>query len=593
MSFEISPAHEAGVDNLDWLEPFEWEEPPEWHETLDLLELAEQMIKDARIESGLWLLYNRQKAQRLHGWQQAHTVPAAEHYRHTYLWDTGFFMIILSQAGLYADQAAQYLKSRIDSFQTAENQQKIRSAIDKLLEYGQEFKRAAKEDSFWVVKSQRPDGFIPGTQYAGGWRFYEVEKGLSIDRVNKSTNYSQPPNLPLGAMSVYKSLKESNDPEAIIYLQEVYYYLNRFLEFFEEKRRNSREDPLIGVPDPHETGQDSAARWDHTKPNRRPRQGPDTDPELDDDNRYIDGTHAVMRQLDTFLWARDKPERQRRLFWENDVSMNAIYFHNLQVMNWLSQEIADQTQNPQYLAQAAKFRGRANDLGQAIRQRMWITNLDPVPQKGFYNLKADGQPNPDISPNNIFALVLPDLSEEQLTAVLDMMDEHFDVPYPFPSASTKSPNYDPHNQEQDRLWRGPTWINTNYYIVEFGLRLHARRTDDIDESLRWRCGSWADRVAIASNELIDLNHPEELTAQSALELIENCSDEELQTLTIITGASEHFHPHKGRGQRSRVKNFGWTWLARFMRRPGRSADTKSPTPKRGLEDPFSRSARQD
>lgn len=554
--------------DLPWLEPFEWEEPAEWHEALDLLDLAEQMLADERLEAALWLLYNREKAGRLYDWPEGPhaTPPASEHYRHTYLWDSGFFEIIYSQAGLYAAKAAEYLEGCLPYFQTDANRQSLESAIDELQAKSRQFLRLAVEESFCVANGQKPNGFIAGTQYTGGWLFYEVEKALSIDRVNKSTHYSQPPILPLGAMSTYKSLKEAGDPSANAYLEEIFYYMNRFMDFFQQQRRNGPDDPLMGVIDPHETGWDSATRWDSHKPNRKPRTGPDTDPELDDDNRYIDGAHAVMRQVDRFVWARNNPERQRRLFWANDVFMNAIYFHNTQVMAWMSAEMADQTGNPTYQQQAEKYQALGQELGQAMHDKMWITDLSKVPQKGFYSLKADGEPYIDISPNNIFALLLPDLSEEQLEAILDMMDEHFDVEYPLPSTSTKSPAYDPHNQERDRLWRGSTWININYYLAEFGLRLHSQRPE-ISLHLRQRCIAWAERLAIASNELIDLNHLEGLRAEAALELVRNSSPDELKSLHIETGASEHYQPHLGLGQRSRVKNFGWTWLARFMHRP--------------------------
>jgi hypothetical protein len=275
--------------------------------------------------------------------------------------------------------------------------------------------------------------------------------------------------------------------------------------------------------------------------------------------------------VDRFLWARNNPNRLRRLFWENDLSMNAIYFHSLQVMAWLSDEMAERTRHPTYLQKAMQYRFLAEELQQAMKDKTWFGDTDKVPLKGFYSLKADGEPNPDISPNNIFALILPDLSEEQLIDILEMMDEHFDVEYPLPSTSTKSLAYDPNNQEADRLWRGPTWINANFYIVEFGLLLHAQR-NNISAASRSRCRQWAERITKSSNELIDKNHPEGLKAEAALtELAAAYTPEEVKQLQHTTGAWEHYHPHTGVGQRPRVKNFGWTWLARFMTYSGKKA----------------------
>jgi hypothetical protein len=555
------------VPPIDWREPFEWQRPPEWETIADLETLAAQLADDPKIEAALWLLYNSEKAAKLHGWPEAHhTVPAAEHYRHTYLWDAGFFVIMYSQAALFAAKAAEFLESRV-GLSSADQGRGVPAAIQDLRAKSEVFMRQAVRDSFWVVDKQKPSGFIAGTQYADGWRWYEVEKLLSVDRQNKSTNYSQPAVLPLAVMSTYKAMQEAGSSDSGNYLEGMYRYMDNFMMFFQKERRN-KTDPLIGVVDPHETGQDSATRWDHKKPERKPRSGPDTHPDIDEQNRYIDGTLAVMRQVDRFVWARNNQNRQRKLFWENDVSMNAIYFHNLQAMVWISREMAVQSGQELYIHKAETYEQLADELQAAMLDWTWFVSKR-VPQKGFYNIKSDGEPNPDISPNNAFALLLPDLSEEQLEAVIDMMDEHFDVEFPSPSTSIKNPGYDPGNQEADRLWRGSKWNNTDYYLVEFGLLMHANRSC-IRDDLRQRCDDWARRITSSSNEVIDMNHPPGLEAESALsELALAETIEKVKQLKHATGAHEHFHPHKGTGQRLRVKNFGWTWLARFMTYAGK------------------------
>jgi len=164
-------------------------------------------------------------------------------------------------------------------------------------------------------------------------------------------------------------------------------------------------------------------------------------------------------------------------------------------------------------------------------------------------------------------LTLPHLRNDKLEAVLNMMDEHFDVPYPLPSGSTKSSNYDPNNQEKDRLWRGPTWLNTNWYIVEHGLFMQAARAD-ISPQLRLRCKQWANRVTKASNDLLDMNEPEKRQIQDmGAQIIDIFTKVELAAHHLQefrTGAYEHYNPHSGEGQRDRVRNFAWSWLARFM-----------------------------
>jgi glycogen debranching enzyme len=155
--------------------------------------------------------------------------------------------------------------------------------------------------------------------------------------------------------------------------------------------------------------------------------------------------------------------------------------------------------------------------------------------KKFYTLDAKSEPIKEVTVSNLFPLLLDGLKPSQLEAVLDLMDKSFNVPFPLPSVATDSPNYDPHNREADRLWRGPTWMITNWLVTR-GLQKQLTR-EDLKElpGLLKRCGMWNERIVTSSRELIDRN-----------------------------GAWEHYDPVNGNGQRPRVKNFAWSYLAYFM-----------------------------
>ena len=45
------------------------------------------------------------------------------------------------------------------------------------------------------------------------------------------------------------------------------------------------------------------------------------------------------------------------------------------------------------------------------------------------------------------------------------------LPYPIPSVARSEHSFDPIYKGQDYLWKGPTWINTNWFIVQ-GLLKH-------------------------------------------------------------------------------------------------------------------------
>jgi hypothetical protein len=523
---------------LDWTEPFEWQAPDSWEAAENLQSLSVEMFNDGRIEAGLRLLENRRSAKEHYDWEAAfHTPPAAEHYRHTYLWDSGFFIMIYSQAALYCEQAGLYLESRLHELQDEETKLSIWRSIIELHELSRQFSRAGEEESFWLFEGQRQDGFLANVQYAPSFRWYEVEKALSLAKPKRTSNYTQPPVLPLAGLAQYKAMKRNADPKAELYAKDMYRRLEGFIGYFISQRRNSQEDALLGVIDPHETGMDSLRQWDYIKPFRRPRHPEMTQDEADR-NMIADGAHFVDRVFKRRLLARGNLAKERELFWANDVSFNAIYFHNLQVMVRLAEA---QGLNEE----AAEYKRLSEEVEQAMIAKMWRAESDNVPKPGFYSLDADGEPIPTITISNLFGLILPNISERQLEAVLDMMDEDFDAPYPLPSDSINSPEFDPRNQEKDRLWRGPTWINTNFYLVLFGLRMQAER-QDIHPGLRERCLAWSSQITEKSNQVIDMNASGETGPQGS-------------------GAYEHYDPITGEGQRPKVVNFGWTWLARLMK----------------------------
>jgi hypothetical protein len=277
---------------------------------------------------------------------------------------------------------------------------------------------------------------------------------------------------------------------------------------------------------------DSLRQYDYIKPGRRPRHPEMTQDEADR-NMFADGAHFVVRIIKRRVVARGDINIERKLFWANDVSFNAIYFHNLQAMVRLAEAAGR-------YGEARIYAERAVELEAAMLDKMWQDDPELVEKPGFYSLDANGEPINTITISNLFGLVLPNISEEQLEAVLDMMDDDFDEPFPLPSDSKNSSEYDPHNQEKDRLWRGPTWMNTNWYIVEFGLRMQAERRD-IRPSVVRRCQEWADRIRDRSIEALDMNKENGFVSP------------------------EHIDPITGDGQRPRVRNFSWNGLIRLMR----------------------------
>jgi hypothetical protein len=64
---EKYPGQEFENTPLNWREPFEWREPEEWPAKSDLIELADHLLTDGRIEAGLALLANKARLRSMAG----------------------------------------------------------------------------------------------------------------------------------------------------------------------------------------------------------------------------------------------------------------------------------------------------------------------------------------------------------------------------------------------------------------------------------------------------------------------------------------------------------------------------------------------
>jgi hypothetical protein len=420
-----------------------------------------------------------------------HTPPAAGHYPHVYFWDSLAAVIINAENG--SRESISYGKT--------------------------EFKE--------VLKGQQPNGFIGNMQFALKGRKLDFERWLAFGINAKTSNYGQAPMLAMAAASIYEAIKRDEGlGEAKEFLKEVYEPTARYYRYHEKYRSNSTDDKLIGIIHPHETGRDSDPTFDFIKPLRLKRNGPDTPNIIDKINVPIDYFSIIWHGW-KLKGTRGEVAKQRELFWVNDVMMNCIYVDNLREMGGLAWELGE-------FDDAAEFSHLALQVEEQIKTDMWFP--DARGGKGaFYALDSNGDPIEEVSISNLFALVLPNLDAKQVESLLGMMDESFDVNFPLPSVATDSPNYDPHNKETDRLWRGPTWIITNWYLVMRGLNMQLQNTKLQERpDLLDRSQHWAVRVV-----------------ESSLTMVK-------RTL------AEHFNPDTGEGQRPRVQKFAWDNLAYVM-----------------------------
>ena len=106
---------------------------------------------------------------------------------------------------------------------------------------------------------------------------------------------------------------------------------------------------------------------------------------------------------------------------------------------------------------AARWMERANMAASRMVEQSWD------PEAGLFWAKKEGFRINTRTPFNIYPLItgrLPvDISTRLVAHLVD--PNQFWPRYPIPSVALDDPNYSPTN-----MWRGPTWVNVNYMLIE-------------------------------------------------------------------------------------------------------------------------------
>ena len=107
--------------------------------------------------------------------------------------------------------------------------------------------------------------------------------------------------------------------------------------------------------------------------------------------------------------------------------------------------------------EARMWRKRATAIVQRMIKDMWDE------EKGLFHALYDEQPIPVMTPFNLYPLwtgQLPDQIKDRVLANLTN-PEAFWGKYSLPSVAYNDPNFDPLS-----MWRGPVWVNINYFFIE-------------------------------------------------------------------------------------------------------------------------------
>lgn len=398
--------------------------------------------------------------------------PAKKEYVYQFLWDTGFHAIVLSNFD------TDWAKSEITNY----------------------------------LKAQWDDGFLPHIIFWKGqthdlphWAFLESKLSLRP----QTSAITQPPIFPIAVEEIFE---KDPDKEFLKVVLPKLAAANRWLT----ENRDPDKDGLVSIISPNESGMDELPVFQIVSG----FAGQD-----------LVRLHYAFRKPDLLNQRynfNSKIILKKDYFNVEELLFNVVFIESNRALSRLFTKIGD--------AQEATYFEKLAALGEkALIEKCWDSK-DAI----FYTLYSKKEQKAKVKTiASLLPLFLEGLSEEKVKLLLTkhlLNPGEFWTNYPVPTVSQDEAHYSPlefpnygHDfgvkvvnkiyltlyKELKMLWRGPTWIATNWFIVR-GLRKHGQEKS-------------ADQIV-----------------------------ERMVAMIEKWGFREYYNPETGQGYRR--KNFGWSTL---------------------------------
>ena len=315
-----------------------------------------------------------------------------------------------------------------------------------------------------LLVNQHPDGFVSHVTF---WQRERHEAAVADYLIRWRSPWlsdsMQPPILAEATAAVARR------GGGLRFLREVLPAVRAFYDWCHRVRDPDGEG-LIVVLEPHETGMD---------------QSPSFDAYLGVETATPDAFAAAWRSVAlkrAEVEQRPEPIKAADRFVVADVLVNTLYAENQRVLADLHAQVGD-------TVGFAELRSRADRTATRVLERCWMAE-----DADFHALAGETQaPLPGGTVAGLLPVLLaaaPSPVVDGIAARLADRDE-FGAAFPVPSVARTHPAFQA-GPMRDLLWRGPTWINTNWYVAR-GLRRHghvalAQRIEDASMALVERSG---------------------------------------------------------------------------------------------------------
>lgn len=301
--------------------------------------------------------------------------------------------------------------------------------------------RQAEAEIRSLLANQHDDGFVSHVTFWQRERYEAEIANYAIALRNPYlTDEMQPPVL---AEAVDAVRRAGADPDVV---SELVRGTLRFFDWLHRVRVAPFDDGLVRVFHPDETGLDHAPKFDALL-------GIDSEEHAD----FTAAWYRVADHYDTF--GRDPAQIVGSdRFVVADVMVNTIYVHNLRVLAELATDVDDALGE-----RAAELRSRADRAAQGLLDHCWDDEVGLF----FDRAGKAGEPLRTDTITSLFPLLLPDIGPDIAARLLDHLTDpaHYWPAYPVPSVSMAEPSFQPDTVGGSLVWRGPTWINSNWYVA--------------------------------------------------------------------------------------------------------------------------------
>jgi glycogen debranching enzyme len=294
----------------------------------------------------------------------------------------------------------------------------------------------------------------------------------------------QPPIIAYAVERVYRATGDETFKEMALPI------LTGFYRWLRENR-DPDGDGLLAVIQPEEAGTDCSPKYDDILGLE----------ELSNQGfiaalRKVYAAYEPMRGDDRAILAAD-------IFHVEDVLVNSIYAFGLRSLVRLLGDAPE----------AREFSREADRTLEALLAKCWDEEAG-----AFFDLSGVAEnPVKEVTISSLMPLILADLPRpvvERLVNRWVTSTDDFWLPYPLPSVPASDPKFMPGNP-RGFIWRGPSWINTNWFLSH-ALRGHGY-------------GELADVIVAKSHECIEKS-----------------------------GFREYYHPYTAEGLGA--SDFGWSTL---------------------------------